>query len=146
MAERRGTDPQREGRQLHRYRSQIVRLKTALHEIRAELEPEHLADHDEDQIGRHIEHVVADAALKAARDAGSVSFRPLLVSGLIGDSDAGICILIDSEQPERQQVVALWHETLHMLGLEDEEQVEAMAKRLAEACPEILQAVKAAKR
>lgn len=76
-----------------------------------------------------------------------VLFRPLLVSGAVGTIDgkagAGIVILIDSEQPEPEQLVALWHETLHLLGLKDEHQVEALALKLAAACPEILPLVKA---
>lgn len=73
-----------------------------------------------------------------------VLFRPLLTSGLIGNGNAGTTsyVIIDSEQPESEQVIALWHETLHLLGLKDETLVEAMAQRLAQACPEVLPAVK----
>lgn len=79
------------------------------------------------------------------RVAPRILFRPLLTSGLIGKSDAGhTYILIDSEQPEAEQLVALWHEALHLLGLTDEDLVEIMARHLAECCPEVLEAVKAA--
>ena len=69
----------------------------------------------------------------------------MLISGMLATvpADRVDVILIDSEQPEAEQLVALWHETLHLLGLTDEDQVEAMAQRLAKACPEILAAVKA---
>lgn len=73
-----------------------------------------------------------------------VIFRPMLVSGMVATSDAGVLVLIDSEQPDAEQLVALWHEALHLLGLRDEDQVEAFAQRLAQACPEILPAVRAA--
>ena len=73
-----------------------------------------------------------------------ILFRPLLTSGMIGKGDAGnLYILIDSEQSEAEQCIAVWHETLHLLGLRDEDQIEAMAQRLTQACPEILPAVKA---
>lgn len=72
-----------------------------------------------------------------------VLFRPLLSSGLIGVGTGGTTyVIIDSEQPEAEQVIALWHETLHLLGLKDETLVEAFAQRLAQACPDILPAVK----
>ena len=73
-----------------------------------------------------------------------VIFRHLLVSGMVATSDAGVLVLIDSEQPESEQLVALWHEALHLIGLRDEDQVEAFAQRLAQACPEILAAAKSA--
>jgi hypothetical protein len=74
-----------------------------------------------------------------------VLFRPLLVSGMLAYTDSrGEAIIIDSEQEPAEQIIALWHETLHLLGLKNEDQVEAMAQRLANACPEILAAVKEA--
>jgi hypothetical protein len=54
----------------------------------------------------------------------------------------GSKILIDEEQPIDQQILTLWHETLHLLGLDDEERIEALAARLAAACPEILATIK----
>lgn len=71
-----------------------------------------------------------------------IVFRPLLTSGMYAGSEAGRLILIDSEQPESEQLIALWHETLHLLGLRDDDLVEPMARRLAAACPELLQAIK----
>lgn len=72
-------------------------------------------------------------------------FRPLLVSGTLADTPYGQVILVDDEQQAAEQLVALWHETIHLLlratGQEqqhDEAGVEAMAQRLATACPEIL--------
>jgi hypothetical protein len=73
-----------------------------------------------------------------------ILFRPLLTSGMIGkDNASNVYIIIDSEQSEVEQCIALWHETLHLLGLKDEDQVEALAKRLADACPEILSHIRA---
>ena len=69
-----------------------------------------------------------------------IEFRPLLVQGQLATDDNGILLLIDSEQPDAEKIVTIWHETLHLLGLTDEEQVESMANKLAAACPEILQA------
>src|SRR3954466_7948746 len=48
-----------------------------------------------------------------------VQLRPLLVEGLIAQSDAGQVILIDEALPRWEQNVTLWHEVLHMLGLTD---------------------------
>jgi hypothetical protein len=74
-----------------------------------------------------------------------IIFCPMLTCGFTGTNEAGdVCILIDSEQDEREQTVTLYHEALHLLGLVDEEQVEAMAQRLAKACPELLAAVRKA--
>jgi hypothetical protein len=67
-----------------------------------------------------------------------IIFRPLLVTGIFGQSPDGPVILIDSEMPQSEQAIALWHEALHWLGLDDERQVEAMAVRLAAAVPEIV--------
>lgn len=73
-----------------------------------------------------------------------IQFRPLLIHGCIASVAGATWVLIDSEQSEAEQVATLWHETLHLLGLRDEDQVEAMAQRLAQACPEILELVKVA--
>ncbi len=74
-----------------------------------------------------------------------VLFRPLLTSGMYATGDRGaVYLLVDSEQPESEQVIALWHETLHLLGLKDEHRVEALAQKLAAACREILAVVKEA--
>lgn len=72
--------------------------------------------------------------------------QPLLVDGMMGINAAGEwAILLDSEQSEAEQVVTLWHEVLHALLLgagipfpHDEERIEAVAQKLAQACPEIL--------
>lgn len=72
-----------------------------------------------------------------------VTFRPMLVSGMLAGSKEGIEILIDDEQSEEEQARAIWHETVHLLlmgaGREhhDEKKVEEIAQRLAAACPEI---------
>lgn len=69
-----------------------------------------------------------------------VIFRPMLVSGMLSaDLERGSwLILVDSEQSEPEQTVSLFHEMLHLIGLLDEKKVEAMAQKLAAACPEIL--------
>lgn len=72
-----------------------------------------------------------------------IIFRPLLVSGMLATDEHGVVMLIDSEQPETEQAVAVWHEVLHMLGLYNEVEVEAMAQRLGAACPEIVVMVRA---
>jgi hypothetical protein len=72
-----------------------------------------------------------------------IIFRPLLVSGMLATDEHGVVMLIDSGQPESEQAVALWHEVLHMLGLFNENQVEAMAQRLGAVCPEIVAMVRA---
>lgn len=86
--------------------------------------------------------------LRRLRDANAtiaprILFRPLLTSGCIAKGDGGYTyILIDSEQPELEQIIAVWHEALHLLGLTHEDDVEALAQRLAAAFPEILPMVK----
>jgi len=72
-----------------------------------------------------------------------VMFRPLLVNGILGVRDGRPIILVDTDQPESEQLVTVWHEALHLLGLTNEAQVEALAQRLAAACPEILPTLKA---
>lgn len=62
----------------------------------------------------------------------SIEFRPLLVSGCLTTSGT---ICIDSEQPAEQQSVALWHEVLHWLGLDNERVVEALALLIHAAVP-----------
>ena len=58
--------------------------------------------------------------------------------------DGKVAILIDSEQPAAAQTTALFHEVLHLLsvaggGSQDETAIDAMAERLALACPEVLE-------
>lgn len=76
-------------------------------------------------------------------------FRPLLLSGMIllDKETDGVLILIDSEQSEEQQTITLWHEIIHHLEIaagksSGEEAVEALAVKLAKACPEVLQLCK----
>jgi hypothetical protein len=73
-----------------------------------------------------------------------VQFRPLLVSGMIASANGGLdfFILVDDEQSEQQQSSALIHELLHLVGLTDESQVEALAQRMADACPELASIVR----
>jgi Zn-dependent peptidase ImmA (M78 family) len=67
--------------------------------------------------------------------------RPMLVSGMLATDGQGPVILINSEQEEREQVIALWHETLHLLGLPEGDLVETAARQLADAFPSVLRAL-----
>lgn len=65
--------------------------------------------------------------------------RPLLVRGMLATDARGPRILINSEEePPHEQVVTLFHEVLHLLGLTDEFLAEEYAMRLAAAAPDIL--------
>jgi hypothetical protein len=77
-------------------------------------------------------------ALRNTRSTVRIKLRPMLVNGMLSSDAAGPVVLIDSEQPEGEQVVSLWHEIMHLLGLTDEKEVEAIAYNLAEADPHIL--------
>lgn len=91
-----------------------------------------------------------------------IIFRPLLVSGMFGEQSGvhdelrqelealaarGVrpVILIDSRQSDREKLIALWHEILHMVifardpsAPQDEEWIEATARKLAAAAPDLL--------
>lgn len=73
--------------------------------------------------------------------------QPLLVDGGVGlDQDGRIVIYVDSEQSDEELAVTLWHEAVHLLMLaagvpasnHNEERIERAARKLAEACPEIV--------
>lgn len=69
-------------------------------------------------------------------------FRPLLVPAILAKDAIGPLVLIDNEQSEAEQIVSIWHELMHVIGVTDERQAEALAQRLAPVCPEILEIVK----
>lgn len=78
----------------------------------------------------------------------TIKFRRLLYSGMVmtptDPGKIGYMILVNSEQSEEQQAITLWHEIIHVLELANdkasgEEAVEALAVKLAKACPEILE-------
>lgn len=77
-------------------------------------------------------------------------FRPLGVSGMLAEVGSDTVLLIDTEQPVKEQSVAIWHETIHLLleiaGIpdfhHDEKKIEAMALKLADACPNIANELK----
>ena len=80
-----------------------------------------------------------------------IAFRPLLISGMISGEAAGSMqlILIDSEQEESEQDVAVFHEALHLLfdaagkaHLKNEDLIDAMAKAAAAAVPGIAMMLK----
>jgi hypothetical protein len=91
-----------------------------------------------------------------------IIFRPLLASGIFGEQSGvedeirqeiealaarGVrpVILIASNQPDEDKLIGLWHEILHMVifardpeAPQDEEWVEASARKLAAAVPDLL--------
>lgn len=93
-----------------------------------------------------------------------IIFRPLLVSGMYGEVHAvdekhaeelrheiealaalGVrpVILIASNQPDDQKIIGLWHEILHMILVargqpHDEDWIEATARKMAAATPDLL--------
>lgn len=64
--------------------------------------------------------------------------RPMLVAGQLATDARGPIILIDSEAEEAQQELSLWHEVAHLIGIQDEQEAEALASKLAAAAPGIL--------
>lgn len=81
------------------------------------------------------------------RDTMELQVRPLLNSGMLAKAEDGAWVmLIDSEQPKAEQAQAVFHELLHVLllfggvpsWLHCEPRIEAMAKRLAEAAPDVV--------
>lgn len=76
----------------------------------------------------------------------TVHFRPLLTSGSLGtDAARRIHMFVDTEQPELEQLRSLCHETMHLLGVQDDAAAEILARRMAAALgPEFLLLVKAA--
>jgi hypothetical protein len=87
----------------------------------------------------------AQRTLSKARSASAprmqipLKVRPMLVRGMLAYDERGPVILINSEEADpKEQVVSLWHETLHLIGMTDEFLTEEYAMRLADACPDIL--------
>lgn len=65
--------------------------------------------------------------------------RPMLVQGQLATDAGGPLILINSEEePPHEQVVTLFHEVLHLLGMTDEFLCDEYAMKLADAAPDIL--------
>jgi len=77
-------------------------------------------------------------AASAKRATVPIKVLPMLVYGQLATDEHGPVILIDSEQGEYEQVVTLWHEVLHLLGMTDEGAVERIAARLAHVCDTVL--------
>jgi hypothetical protein len=84
-----------------------------------------------------------------------IIFRPLLVQAMFAFQDnttlftSQMVFLINSKDSPEEQNVSLWHEALHMLlraggkmPPHDEKWVEARAKALAQACPDLLEKMK----
>lgn len=74
--------------------------------------------------------------------------RPLLVCANTGSGPNGIFIMLADDLPRDEAAVSLWHEFVHIFKrigdrehlntAENEAEVEAIAKKLAACCPEIL--------
>lgn len=72
-----------------------------------------------------------------------IQVRPLLVTGTMGGGPNSIFIYLMTGLERGEAAVTLWHEILHVLhfagGTEhNEDAIEAMAQKLAAACPEVL--------
>jgi hypothetical protein len=73
--------------------------------------------------------------------------RPMLISGQIRKGEDSFLVLVNSEDSKHEQTITLWHEIVHLIKhaggqppqSQDEDEVEAAARKLAECCPEILQ-------
>ena len=74
-----------------------------------------------------------------------IEVRPLLSSGGMGYGPSSIFILLADDLNRDEATVTLWHEIVHILKkvgghpVHDEGEVDAIAKKLALACPEILE-------
>lgn len=69
-----------------------------------------------------------------------IIFRPLLVSGMLavksGSLEPRVTILIDSQQPTKEQTIALFHELLHLVCPKmSEDAVECFARAMAKELP-----------
>jgi hypothetical protein len=73
-----------------------------------------------------------------------IKVRPLLVPATMGFGPSSIFIYVAPDATREDAAVSLWHELVHVLKFagghqeHDEEEVEALAQRLASACPEVL--------
>lgn len=77
-----------------------------------------------------------------------INIRPLLIPGLLctDKRDDSVHILISDSLDENEMCITLWHEAIHLLMMaagipaevHNEFQIEACARKLADACPEIL--------
>jgi hypothetical protein len=145
-------DPQRTGRQLSRYRHRIANLTAAMAWIEQECAGAlaESADSSSRRSRAVLENIGQKAASMRSAAAGKlrIVFRPLLVQGMLASDDVGPLIFISADDTPEEQVVTLWHETVHLLlqaaghTTHDEQVVESIAHRLAAACPEILGLVK----
>jgi len=74
-----------------------------------------------------------------------IEVRPLLSSGGAGYGPSSIFILLADDLTRAEATVTLWHEWVHIFKkvggapAHDEAEVDAIAQRLAAACPEILE-------
>lgn len=75
-----------------------------------------------------------------------VEVRPLLSCGGCGFGDGSIFIMLADDLQRQDARVTAWHEVIHILKMaggqmdgHNESQVDDMAVKLADACPEILE-------
>lgn len=75
-----------------------------------------------------------------------IEVRPLLTCGGTGYGPGTIFILLADDLDRAEATATLWHEIVHILkkvggGTDnhDEAEVDAIAKKLAAACPEVLE-------
>lgn len=73
-----------------------------------------------------------------------IEVRPLLTFGGTGHGPGSVFVLLADDLTKDEATQTLWHEFVHIFKRiggateQDEAEVEAIAKRLAVACPEIL--------
>lgn len=75
-----------------------------------------------------------------------IEVRPLLVCAMLCTGPKGITVLMADNLTRTEAAHTVWHEMVHLLlragggkTQHDEEHVEAIAERLAAACPEVLE-------
>lgn len=74
-----------------------------------------------------------------------IEVRPLLICGNTGSGPGSVFIMLADDLSRKEATETLWHEFVHIFrqigGKTDpaETEVEAIARRLAVACPEILE-------
>jgi hypothetical protein len=73
-----------------------------------------------------------------------IEFRPLLVQGVMGNGPNTIFIFLADNLNKQAATHTLWHELVHVLFMaagkktHDEVEIEEIAMRLAQVCPDIL--------
>lgn len=74
-----------------------------------------------------------------------IDVRPLLTCGGMGYGPSSIFILLADDLTRDEATVTLWHEIVHILkkvgghAEHNEDEIDALAQKLATACPEVLE-------